>query len=81
MSKDMARLKVGEKREGEGKCDAAEGGGAPGPGPSGSRRKELRRMSSKRRSSKQGESVEMILLSELFFFPGFLHFLDLAIAN
>ena len=55
LSKDMAKLKLGEKKEGEARCETGEGGGGPGPGPSGSRRKELRRMSSKRRSSKQGE--------------------------
>jgi len=64
LSKDIEKLRLGERREGEGKSDD-KNGQPPGSGMSESRKKELRRMSSKRRSSKQG----------------FLHFLDLAIAN
>ena len=53
MSKDIEKLRLGERRDGEGKSDDKDGQ-PPGSGMSESRKKELRRMSSKRRSSKQG---------------------------
>ena len=49
----MEKLKLGDKMEGKGKIGDKEGKVA-GAGMSESRKKELRRMSSKRRSSKQG---------------------------
>ena len=60
MSKDIEKLRLGERREGEGKSDDKD---CPPPesGMSESRRKELRRMSSKRRSSKQGGEISKII--------------------
>ena len=81
LSKDIEKLRLGEKKEGESK-NVDKDAQPPGSGMSESRKKELRRMSSKRRSSKQGQIIQGIYsIIVILFITGFLHFLDLAIAN
>ena len=56
LSKDIEKLRLGERKEGESK-NGDKDAPPPGSGMSESRKKELRRMSSKRRSSKQGQRI------------------------
>ena len=56
LSKDIEKLRLGERKEGERK-NGDKDAPPPGSGMSESRKKELRRMSSKRRSSKQGKRI------------------------
>ena len=56
LSKDIEKLRLGERKEGESK-NVNKDAPPPGSGMSESRKKELRRMSSKRRSSKQGHGI------------------------
>ena len=68
LSKDIEKLRLGEKKEGESK-NVDKDAQPPGSGMSESRKKELRRMSSKRRSSKQGQRISgNIKLSQLTFY-------------
>jgi hypothetical protein len=56
LSKDIEKLRLGERKEGESK-NGDKDAPPPGSAMSESRKKELRRMSSKRRSSKQGQRI------------------------
>ena len=81
LSKDIEKLRMGERKEGESK-NVDKDAPPPGSGMSESRKKELRKMSSKRRSSKQGHRISgKYYFFSILFISGFLHFLDLAIAN
>ena len=80
LSKDIEKLRLGERKEGESK-NREKDALPQGSGMSESRKKELRRMSSKRRSSKLGQRISGNTKLSQLTFTGFLHFLDLAIAN
>ena len=71
LSKDIEKLRLGERKEGERKNEDKDAP-PPGSGMSESRKKELRRMSSKRRSSKQGQGIlKNIQFSHFYSFQGF----------
>ena len=69
LSKDIEKLRLGEKKEGESK-NVDKDAPPPGSGMSESRKKELRKMSSKRRSSKQGHRIS----GKYYLFLNFIHF-------
>ena len=70
LNKDMEKLKMTGKKDGE------EEKKIPGAGMSNERKKELKRMNSKKRSSKQGEQFINIKDNHHFLFNDFSYFLS-----